>query len=99
MPPIDYNWWIIFWTAANAVATWATLLALIVAALVALSQLSVVRGGNQIAALTECRKAIEAPEFREARRFIAQELDEPLFRFCALVSGRVATGRAEVDVA
>jgi Domain of unknown function (DUF4760) len=62
---------------AEWLSAWAAVLAAIVfvaSAIAALVQLRHMRGGNQIVALTECRKTLETPEFRKAQRFVVYEL-------------------------
>lgn len=53
-----------------------TLLVVAASAFAALVQLRHLRSSNQIAALTEAREAMEAPHFREALRFVMQDLPD-----------------------
>jgi hypothetical protein len=62
----------------TAIGTLGTFVVISGSAIAALMQLRHMRGSNQIVALTECRETLEAPEFREAQRFVSYELPERL---------------------
>jgi hypothetical protein len=62
-------------TAGASVFTGLVIAATAIAAVI---QLRHMRGGNQILALTECREALESPEFREAQNFVSRVLPERL---------------------
>lgn len=62
----------------SAVASLATFVVIGASAVAALLQLRHMRGGNQIAALLECRERLESQEFREAQRFVIHELPKRL---------------------
>lgn len=64
----------------TAIATAGTFLVIAASALAALLQLRHMRGGNQIAALTECREKLESAEFQDARDFVMYRLTETLRR-------------------
>ena len=59
---------------ASTLAAIGTFLVITATAVAAIVQLRHLRSGNQIAALTEMREAIEAPEFFAARHFLQDEL-------------------------
>ncbi len=58
----------------TAIGTLGTFFVIAASAAAALAQLKHMRSSNQIVALTECRETLEAPEFREAQRFVSYEL-------------------------
>lgn len=62
----------------TAIGTVGTFVVIAASAIAALLQLRHMRGSNQIVALTECRETLEAPDFREAQRFVSFELPKRL---------------------
>jgi hypothetical protein len=69
----------------NTVATLGTFLVIAATALTAIVQLRHMRGGNQIAVLTELRASQQTPEFLNALHYVYSELpskmQEPAFRY------------------
>src|SRR5579872_3742828 len=58
----------------TAIATAGTFVVIAASAAAALQQLRHMRGGNQLAALTECRETLESDEFQNAREFVTATL-------------------------
>ncbi len=69
----------------NTIGTFSTFLVIAATALAALVQLRHMRGGNQIAVLTELRASEQAPEFLKALHYVYSELpskmQDPAFRY------------------
>ena len=70
--------------AWSTVATFGTFVVIAATAIAALVQLRHTRSSNQISAVTEMRETLESSRFREARRFILEQmpriLDDPAER-------------------
>lgn len=58
----------------TALATLGTFVVIAASAVAALLQLRHMSGGNQIAALTECRETLESDAFQDARAFVVKDL-------------------------
>lgn len=62
----------------TAIATVGTFAVIAASAVAALIQLRHMRGGNQIAALTEIRETLESPEFEKALKYLHREFPRRL---------------------
>lgn len=62
----------------GVIASAGTFVVIAATAIAAFIQLRHIRGGNSIAALTECREVLESEEFAAAQRFVAYTLPEML---------------------
>lgn len=86
----------------NTLLAAGTFLVIAATAITAIAELRHVRSSNQIAALDELRDSSETPHFRDAQRFVVNELSEaledPAFRYRLIHrQSRTAEVQASID--